>query len=88
MKLVKSVDTTADPATCWAAITNIAAWPRWTASVTSVELLDDGPLRLGSRARVKQPGKQPLIWEVTALDHEAEFTWATRSPGVHTVGRT
>jgi uncharacterized membrane protein len=87
MNLGKSIDTQADPASAWAAITDIRSWPRWTASVTSVELLDDGPLRLGSRARVKQPGMQPLVWEVTEFRDGEEFSWTNRSPGVRTVGR-
>ena len=48
--------------------------------MTSVERLDDGPLHVGSRARVKQPGMMPLIWEVTELRDQEVFTWATRSP--------
>ena len=87
MDLDKSVDTRADLASSWAAITDVASWPRWTASMTSVELLDGGPLRLGSRARVKQPGMQPLVWEVTEFRDREEFSWTNRSPGVRTVGR-
>jgi uncharacterized membrane protein len=87
MKLEKNIDTTADLAASWAAITDIVHWPRWTPSVTSVELLDEGPLRLGSRARVKQPGMQRLTWSVTALKDREEFTWATHSPGIRTIGR-
>jgi uncharacterized membrane protein len=87
MHLEKSVDAKADLASAWIAITDVRTWPRWTASVTSVELLDDGPLRLGSRARVRQPRMQPLVWQVTAFQDEREFTWTTTSPGVRTVGR-
>jgi uncharacterized membrane protein len=87
MNLGKSVDALADLASAWAALTDVASWPRWTASMTSVALLDDGPLRLGSRARVKQPGMQPLVWEVTEFRDREEFSWTNRSPGVRTVGR-
>jgi uncharacterized membrane protein len=87
MHLEKSVDAKADLASAWTAITDVRTWPRWTASVTSIELLDDGPLRLGSRARVRQPRMQPLVWQVTALQDEREFTWTTTSPGVRTIGR-
>lgn len=87
MKLDKSVDARADLASCWAALTDVHSWPRWTASMTSVELLDGGPLRLGSRARIKQPGIMPLVWEVTEFRDREEFSWTNRSPGVRTVGR-
>jgi uncharacterized membrane protein len=83
----KSVDARADLDAAWRALTDVTDWPRWTASMTSVERLDDGPLRLGSRARVKQPGMQPLIWEVTEFADRSVFTWAARSPGVRIVGR-
>ena len=87
MKLDKSVDARADLASCWAVLTDVRSWPRWTASMTSVELLDGGPLRLGSRARIKQPGIQPLVWEVTEFRDREGFSWTNRSPGVRTVGR-
>lgn len=87
MHLEKTVDAEADLASAWTAITDVRTWPRWTASVTSVELLDEGPLRLGSRARLRQPRMRPLVWQVTALADQREFTWTSTSPGVRTVGR-
>jgi hypothetical protein len=87
MDLGKSVDAKADLAAAWTAITDVASWPRWTASMTSVDRLDDGPLRLGSRARVKQPGMQALTWEVTEFSDKQVFSWTTTSPGIRTVGR-
>jgi uncharacterized membrane protein len=87
MKLTTSAEARADLAATWAALCDVTAWPRWTRSMTSVERVDDGPLRLGSRARIKQPGMQPLVWEVTTFADEAEFSWTNHSPGVRTVGR-
>lgn len=81
--------TTADAALArtWAALTDVEAWPRWTASVTSIELLDDGPLRVGSRAKIKQPRMPVLVWEVGELREQEEFTWTAASPGVRMTGR-
>ncbi|MDG4820455.1 SRPBCC family protein [Asanoa sp. WMMD1127] len=87
MMLTTSTEARADLASTWAALRDVTDWPRWTRSMTSVERLDDGPLRLGSRARVKQPGMQPLVWEVTTFADEAEFSWTNHSPGVRTIGR-
>jgi uncharacterized membrane protein len=87
MKLTTSVTTPADLDSAWAAITDVTDWPHWTASISDVTLIDDGPLHLGSRARVKQPGMQTLTWAVTELADKSEFTWVTKSPGVRTDGR-
>lgn len=87
MKQTASLDTTADLGSAWDALTDVASWPRWTTSMTTVERLDEGPLRVGSRARVKQPGFPWLIWEVTELREGSEFTWFTTVPGARTEGR-
>jgi hypothetical protein len=55
--------------------------------MNSVERLDDGPLRVGSRARLRQPGMPALVWQVSELREHEEFTWETASPGVRTVAR-
>ncbi len=52
----------------------------------SVRRLDSGPFRIGSRARVRQPGFLPAVWEVTDLDEGRSFTWVTRSPGMRAAG--
>ena len=57
-------------------------WPEWTASVTSVELLEPGPLAVGTRARVIQPKLKPAVWEVTQAKAGRGFTWVTRHPGL------
>jgi uncharacterized membrane protein len=86
MKLETTIDTSAGLGDTWAALVDVTQWPRWTKSITSVRRLDDGPLRVGSRARVKQPGMPWLVWEVTELRDREAFTWAARSPGVRTAG--
>ena len=77
--------TTANPQLVWAALSDLTGWPNWCETYVSIRRLDDGPLRVGSRARVKQHGLAPGIWEVTELDEGRSFTWATKAPGVRTV---
>jgi hypothetical protein len=55
-------------------------------TVHSLERLDDGPLRVGSMARIKQP-TQTAVWTVTRLEDKREFTWETRRMGVRMTGR-
>ena len=65
----------ATPEQVWAVITDIERWPEWTASVTSVKRLDEGELRVGSQARIKQPHIPTSVWTVSELDPGHAFTW-------------
>lgn len=82
--IVTRTSTSASPARTWRVLIDIDSWPHWTKSMTSVERLDDGPLRVGSRARLVQPKMRPLTWEVTELTQESGFTWQTHNLGVTT----
>ena len=87
MKMTISTETSADLDSTWSALIDVTAWPHWTASITSVERLDDGPLRIGSRARIDQPKFPTVIWEVTELREREEFSWTTGGRAVRSVGR-
>jgi hypothetical protein len=52
----------------------------------SVERLDSGPISVGSRARIKQPGQRPKIWTVSQIDPEKTFAWGTRTLGMSMTG--
>ena len=70
----------------WALTAQVVDWPRITPTVTDVEPLDDGPLRVGSRFRLKQPGQPLRVWTVTALEPQRRFAWSTRLLGLVMTG--
>lgn len=70
----------------WALTLDLDRLPSITPTVTGVERLDDGPVRVGSRARLTQPGLPPRVWTVETLDEPNRFSWATRLLGVRMVG--
>ncbi len=71
----------APAARVWEVLVDVASWPSWTASVTSVELLDEGPMRVGWRVRMTQPRLPTSVWTVTEVEPGRAFTWQARGPG-------
>jgi uncharacterized membrane protein len=81
-----SADIDASADVVWAIWSEVERWPEWTASVTRAERLDDGPLRVGSRVRIKQPRLPAVVWRVTKLDEGRSWTWVARGVGFSTEG--
>ena len=77
-----SIDIAAPPDVVWSIIADAERWHEWTPSVRSIRLLDGRPLRVGSRAMIKQPKFPPALWTVTALDPGRSFIWKSGLPGV------
>ncbi|GAA4608205.1 uncharacterized protein YndB with AHSA1/START domain [Actinoplanes octamycinicus] len=71
----------------WRLTADIEDWPAFLPTMQRVTRLDAGELRVGSTARVKQPGQFGAVWTVTRLDPAREFTWETRRPGLRLTGR-
>ena len=76
----------ASPGTVYEVLCDIERWPEWTPTVTGVKRLDSGPLVVGSKARVIQPKLMPVVWQITELQENANFTWDMRSPGIAVSG--
>ena len=76
-----SVDVAAAPDRVWEVLVDVERWPEWTDSVSSVRLLDAGPLAVGSRVEISQPRIPTGTYTVTALEPRSAFAWEQRQPG-------
>jgi len=70
----------------WELNTDVERWPARTPTVQSVARLDDGPFRVGSRARIKQPGQRSATWTVTRMLPGHEFSWQSKRRGLVLTG--
>jgi uncharacterized membrane protein len=61
---------------------DVEKWPEWTPTMQSVQRMDRGPFGVGSQARVVQPKLRPAVWQVSAMDPDANFTWVSKAPGL------
>ena len=86
MNFNRTIEIAAPPERVWALMSDVERWPEWTPSVTSVELLDHEPLKLGSRAGIRQPKLRPAVWKVTEISNRS-FTWKTGNLLVWVLGR-
>jgi uncharacterized protein YndB with AHSA1/START domain len=85
MRFERSVEIDAPAGRVWDSVVDVQRWPEWTASMSQVTRLDEGALRVGSRARIKQPRFPVLVWTVTQVDQGRSFTWEATGPGARTV---
>jgi uncharacterized protein YndB with AHSA1/START domain len=76
----------ASPEDIWRVLVDVERWPEWTPSITRLEKLDPGDLRVGQRVRIEQPKLPTMTWAVTAVEPGRSFSWSTGRPGVTTVG--
>ena len=82
MKFQTTVDIDATPAAVWRVLTDVESWPKWSASMTAVERLQQGDLAVGSSARVSQPKLKSAVYTVTECEPGKSFVWETKAAGV------
>jgi uncharacterized protein YndB with AHSA1/START domain len=73
----------APPEKVFAVLCDVERWPEWTSTMTRIDRLESGAFGLGSSARVRQPRLRPAVWQVTKFENQRNFTWTTRTPGLH-----
>lgn len=86
MRIGHTIDIAAPAERVWALTVDVESWPELSPTMTVVERLDDGPLRVGSSARVKQPGQRAKVWTVTAVEPGRRFAWRSRVFGTDMTG--
>ncbi|HEY8475174.1 MAG TPA: SRPBCC family protein [Natronosporangium sp.] len=82
MQWEHTVEVEAPVARVWELTVDIDQWPTFLPTVQSVRRLAAGPLRVGSAARLKQPGQPPTVWTVTELEPPFRFGWRASRPGL------
>jgi ribosome-associated toxin RatA of RatAB toxin-antitoxin module len=69
----------------WQVLSDVASWPEWLPTVSSVRAIDTTTLSPGARFAISQPKLVPATWQVIAVSSPRHFTWTSRAPGVVTV---
>jgi uncharacterized membrane protein len=77
-----SVEVAAPADVVWTVMSDVERWHEWTPSVRGVRLLEPAPLRIGSRAMIRQPKFPPAMWQVVKLDPGSSFVWKSGLPGM------
>ncbi len=87
MHLEDRIEIASAASTVWDLTVDVERWPEITpTTMTKVERLDEGPLAVGSQARIKQPAQRPTVWTVTQFEPGRRFAWTTKTLGLHLEG--
>lgn len=68
----------------WDRVRNVEEWPQRTASITSAHVVGEGPLVMGSRIVINQPGAPEATWTVTEYTEGNSFVYEMRRAGLVT----
>jgi uncharacterized membrane protein len=81
-----SIEIDAPAEKVWAVLADVERWPEWTKSMQRVDLVEGSELQRGTKVRIKQPRLPAMVWEVTELEPDRDFTWQATSGGVTSIG--
>jgi hypothetical protein len=73
MKYVRTIDIPASAAATWAVVEDVVAYPHWAPTFQAVEL--EGPMRVGTRARITQPRRGTATFRIQVLEPGRRFQW-------------
>lgn len=82
--LIHERTTAATAERVWDYLSDLENWAQLLPTVDTVDRLDHGPITIGSRFHVVQPGLAPAQFVVTDWRPGSGFTWQSRLPGVIT----
>jgi hypothetical protein len=85
MRVEHTIHINADLSSVWKVTENIESWPEWTPTVTSVKKITEGPLKVGSQIKLKQPGQAESLWQITKFVPNATFQWESKRAGLQFV---
>ena len=68
----------------WERVRTVEEWSQRTASITSAQVDNEGPLAVGSRIIINQPGAPEATWIVTEYVEGNSFTYEMRRSGLIT----
>jgi uncharacterized membrane protein len=80
-----SIEIDAPATVVWDVFVDVERWHEWTASIDGIVPLDGSGIEVGKRFDIKQPRFPRLVWEVTAVEPGAGWTWRQRSFGSTTL---
>jgi uncharacterized membrane protein len=86
MRWTNTVTIEAPAEVVWRLTVDVTNLPTLTPTMTRVVRLDLGPMRVGSRTRIKQPRQPEAVWTVTRLEEGREFVWETTRMGLTMTG--
>jgi ligand-binding SRPBCC domain-containing protein len=79
----QSIDAGVD--SVWKLVSDLTRWDHMLPTMQQVTRSDaEGPIGVGARFEVRQPGLPKAVYEITEWEPGSGFTWVSSSPGVRT----